>query len=204
MAKRVNMTLAVRRLIRDVAERLPELAHVRASRVLVVAGAARGASRASIRGAALGGPPARRRFLRVRGRRVLYVVTLRPLWFATSTPEERVSTILHELYHVSTRFDGSLHRDRRHAQLPRAAYDERIRALLRRYLAAAPAEVIAPFGHEGIVKVRMWLRMPRAEERRGSRSLDVDDHLFDGYMPLRAPAPPPRARARVIGRTRAT
>jgi hypothetical protein len=134
----------------------------------------------------------------VRGRRVLYVVTLRPLWFAASTPEERVSTILHELYHVSTRFDGSLHRDRRHARLPRGAYDERIRGLLRRYLAAAPAEVIAPFGHEGIVKVRMWLRMPRAEPRRGARSVDVDDHLFDGYMPLRAP--PPRAGANAVRR----
>jgi len=35
------MTLAVKRLMRDVAARVPELAHVRASRILVVAGEAR-------------------------------------------------------------------------------------------------------------------------------------------------------------------
>jgi hypothetical protein len=76
------MTLAVKRLVRDVAERLPALSHVRPSRVLIVAGEARGKSRATIRPATLPGPDGRRRFLRVRGRRMLYVITLRPLWFA--------------------------------------------------------------------------------------------------------------------------
>jgi predicted metallopeptidase len=156
-----------------VAHRLPELAHVRASCVLVVAGEARGTSRASIRpgniGPARGGT--RRRFIRVRGRRILYVVTLRPLWFAASTPEERVATILHELYHASTRFDGTLHRGRRHQRLPRAAYDRTVRALLGRYLARAPEEVLAPFAREGEVKVRMWLRLPPRGARRGRAPL---------------------------------
>ena len=134
------MTLAVKRLIRDVAERLPELAHVEASRVLVVAGEARGTSRATIRPGQLG--PARsgtkRRFIRVRGREIRYVITLRPLWFLASTAEERVGTLLHELYHASLRFDGSLHRARRHTHLPRPRYDRHIRELLTRYLAVAP------------------------------------------------------------------
>jgi predicted metallopeptidase len=176
------MTLAVKRLIRDAAARLPELSHVRASRILVVAGAARGASRASIRPATVGGPSrGPRRFVRVRGRRMLYVMTLRPLWFAASTPEERIATVLHELYHLSARFDGSLHRGRRHAKLPRARYDLRIRTFLGRYLARAPQEVLAPFAYEGLVKVRMWLRAPRA----GGPSADADEHLFYGYMPQR-------------------
>src|SRR5262252_8742751 len=119
------MTLAVKRLIRDLARHVPELAHVKSRSVLVVAGEARGLSRATIRpgnlGPARGG--VRRRFIRVRGRPILYVITLRPLWFAASTPEERIATILHELYHVSTRFDGTLHRGRRHARLPRTSYD---------------------------------------------------------------------------------
>jgi len=187
---RPNMTLAVKRLVRDVARLLPELAHVRASRVLVVAGEARGTSRASIRpgniGPARGGT--RRRFIRVRGRRILYVITLRPLWFAASTPEERVATILHELYHASTRFDGTLHRGRRHQRLPRAAYDREVRAMLGRYLARAPEEVLAPFAREGEVKVRMWLRLPRAAEVGRRAALDVDEHLFHGFMPLRTKA----------------
>jgi len=195
VAVRPNMTLAVKRLIRDVARRLPELSHVRATRVLVVAGEARGTSRATIRPGNIG--PARggtkRRFIRVRGRRMLYVITLRPLWFASSTPEERVATILHELYHASTRFDGTLHLGRRHERLPRARYDRKVQALLGRYLARAPEEILAPFAREGEVKVRMWLRLPRATEAGRRAMLDVDEHLFHGFMPLR-PKAPPRAR----------
>jgi predicted metallopeptidase len=197
---RPNITLAVKRLIRDVAERLPELAHVRASRILVVAGEARGTSRATIRpgnvGPARGG--VRRRFIRVRGRRMLYVITLRPLWFAASSCEERVATILHELYHTSTRFDGTLHHDRRHARLPRASYDRKVRELLSRYLADAPGDVVAPFAREGVVKVRMWLRVPRAAEGGGKAPLDMDEHFFHGFMPLRA------KRARAAKAARAT
>lgn len=179
------MTLAVRRLIRDMAARLPELAHVEPARVLVVAGEARGTSRATIRPGQLGParPGRRRRFIRVRGREVRYVITLRPLWFLASTAEERVATLLHELYHASTRFDGTLHRGRRHARLPRARYDRQIQTLLARYLAVAPPELLAPFAGEGVVKVRMWLRIPRPGRARGS-ARDVDEHLFHGYMPL--------------------
>lgn len=192
-----NITLAVKRLMRDVAARIPELAHVRPTRVLVVAGEARGKSRATIRPAHLGPvrDGARRRFIRVRGRRMLYVITLRPLWFAASTPEERIATILHELYHASPRFDGSLHQARRHHALPRPAYDRTIRALLDDYLARAPEEVLAPFRGEGIVKVTMWLRGPKPAEG-GPRGLEVDDHLMHGFMPLRSRRAPARARQR--------
>lgn len=195
---RRNMTLAVKRLIRDVAERLPEFAHVRASRVLVVAGEARGTSRATIRPAYLAplSEAKHRRFIRVRGRRMLYVMTLRPLWFAESTPEERVSTILHELYHASTRFDGTLHRGRRHKRFPRAAYDRHIRELLGVYLSRAPEEVVAAFDGEGIVKVKMWLRVPRFEHD-GSSAIDVDEHLIHGFMPLRRRTSRPRRSVRL-------
>ncbi|GEJ59537.1 hypothetical protein AMYX_42780 [Anaeromyxobacter diazotrophicus] len=194
------MTLAVKRLIRDLAGRLPELAHVEASRVLVVAGEARGSSRATIRGGQLGPPRAggKRRFLRLRGRDLRYVITLRPLWFLASTAEERVATLLHELYHASIRFDGSLHRERRHARLPRARYDRHVQELLRRYLAAAPPELVAPFSGEGVVKIRMWLRGPRAGRVRGA-GRDAGPLLFHGYMPLRTRAPreaEPEARPR--------
>src|SRR5512147_1028998 len=108
------MTRAVKRLIRDLVRRVPELSHVRPSRVLVLAGEARRASRATIRGMQ---PGPRRPAIVVRGRRILYVITLRPLWFLDSRPEDRVATVLHELYHASTRFDGTLHRARRHAEL---------------------------------------------------------------------------------------
>ncbi len=190
---RPNMTLAVKRLIRDAARRLPELAHVRGSRILVVAGEARRASRATIRPAhfketgrrAQGGRE--KPLIRIKGRKILYVVTLRPLWFVASRPEERIATVLHELHHVSPRFDGTLHRARRHARSSRAAYDRQVRSLLRRYLASAPEEVIAPFAHRGVARVRMWLERPAASYRGGEyggRRVYTERELFYGLMPM--------------------
>jgi len=203
------MTLAVKRLIRDVAGRVEEFSHVRASRVLVVAGEARRASRATIRPAHFaetGGRGGRGRvkpLVRVRGRKILYVVTLRPRWFVASTPEERIATVLHELYHASERFDGTLHPERLHERLPRSAYDRRIRALCARYLATAPDEVLAPFAHRGAVRVRMWLERPTGSYRPGEyggRRVYTEAQLFQGLMPMRDPV---RRKARGTGRRRA-
>jgi hypothetical protein len=199
------MTLAVKRLIRDAAARLPELAHVKPSRILVVAGEARRASRATIRPAhfretrARGGRGGRRKpLIRIQGRKILYVITLRPLWFRGSTPEQRVSTVLHELYHASERFDGTLHRGRLHTRLPRARYERRIRALRDRYLAQAPEEVLAPFTYSGLVRARMWLERPvgfyRVGEYGGRRTY-TEKQLFLGLVRMKVP-PPGRALAR--------
>jgi predicted metallopeptidase len=182
---RLNVTRAVKRLIRDVAARLPELAHVRATRVLVVAGEARRASRATIRPARSREGARERPVVRVRGREVLYVVTLRPLWFVESTARERIATILHELYHASTRFDGTLHGGRRHSRLPLAVYNRRVRVLLDRYLELAPEEIVAPFSATGTVRARMWLERPAASSARGLRGRRVytERQLF--YGPVR-------------------
>jgi predicted metallopeptidase len=197
---RPNVTLAVKRLVRDVARRVPELAHVRASRVLVVAGEARRASRATVR-------PARARkarrgtgapTIRVGGREILYVITLRPLWFRASTPEERIATILHELYHCSTRFDGTLHRGRRHSRLALGPYNRKIRRITARYLEAAPAELVAPFSSEGLVRARMWLERPVARLRDGAyrgRRVYTERQLFVGLV--RMLPKPARGRSRL-------
>jgi predicted metallopeptidase len=190
---RLNVTFAVKRLVRDLAARAPELSHVRASRVLVVAGEARRASRATIRPAHFketrkrAGSGARvKPLIRVKGRKMLYVITLRPLWFLRSSPRERIGTIVHELYHASARFDGTLHRGRRHSRLPLAKYNRRVRGIVDRYLAAAPAEIVAPFAAHGTVRARMWLERPggfyRGEEYRGRR-VYTERQLF--YGPVR-------------------
>jgi predicted metallopeptidase len=193
------MTLAVKRLIRDLAARLPEFAHVKAGRVLVVAGEARRASRATIRPAhfgetrARGGRGGRRKpLIRIGGRKILYVVTLRPLWFRASTPEQRVSTILHELWHASERFDGTLHRGRTHDRLPRARYERRIRALRDRYLAQAPEEILAPFTYSGVALARMWLERPAGFYRvgeYGGRRTYTEKQLFLGLVRMKTPVP---------------
>jgi predicted metallopeptidase len=181
---RLNVTRAVKRLIRDVAVRLPELSHVRASRILVVAGEARRASRATIRPVRSRDGRARERpMIRVRGREILYVVTLRPLWFVESTARERIATILHELYHASTRFDGTLHGGRRHSRLPLAVYNRRVRVLLDRYLVLAPEEIVAPFSATATVRARMWLERPATSTAGGGRRVYTERQLF--YGPVR-------------------
>jgi predicted metallopeptidase len=187
---RLNVTLAVKRLVRDAAARLPELAHVDASRLVVVAGEARRASRATIRPLDPRGRTGAHR-VRLRGRDIRYVITLRPLWFLDSTPEARVETVLHELWHASTRFDGRLHRGRRHATLPADAFTRRVRALCDRYLALAPAELLAPFAHHGLARARMWLERPAAARRDGGpeRRLYTERQLFYGLVRMRTALP---------------
>jgi hypothetical protein len=192
--KRPGLTRALRTLVRDIAKTLPELAHVRAGSVLIVAGEARRASHASIGPMAF---PRSRSFLspdgkwekpriRIRGKPVLYVITLRPIWFRASTAEERVGTLIHELYHCSTRFDGTLHPGRRHARMgPR--FSKKLGPLVRRYLRDAPREVLAPLRFRGVVKVRMWLEKPPARLARGARArkLYTEEQLFIGLVRMR-------------------
>jgi len=119
-------------------KKLPELSHVKAGRVLFVAGEARRGSRATIK------PLANTRIL-LRGKRAFYCITLRPKFFRASTPEERVETLLHELLHISAEFDGRLHEERRHSSLPGAKFRSLLRPLVRRYLAQAePKPALRP------------------------------------------------------------
>ncbi|MCX5731869.1 MAG: hypothetical protein NTY18_11095, partial [Deltaproteobacteria bacterium] len=131
------------------------------------------------------------------------VITLRPLWFRASTPEQRVSTVLHELWHASQRFDGTLHRGRVHTRLPRARYERRIRALRDRYLAQAPEEVLAPFTYSGVVRARTGLERPVGFYRvgeYGGRRTTTDKQLVLGLVRMRSPVPGrPLARRGVRG-----
>jgi len=170
--------------MRDLASRSPEFAHLVPARVLVVAGEARRASRGSVkplafaRGKSKDASGARKPVVRVDGRRMLYCVTLRPLFFRDSRPEQRIETLLHELYHVSPAFDGTLDAGRRHARLGRK-FSRSFRPLLRRYLRQCPPEVLAPFAHHGPVRILAWLERPPATHARGhSRRLYTEEQLY--------------------------
>ncbi len=174
----------LRRLVRDAAAKLPEFSHVRASQILIVAGDARRASRATIR--PLGGKGAGRPEVYFRGRRILYLVTLRPQFFRRSSPAQRVETILHELFHASARFDGTLHRGRRHAALPGPKFGRRLRPLVRRYLEAMDPEIFAALSFDGEVLVRQWLEKPplRARGRGAARRRYDEAQLFLGPIEM--------------------
>jgi len=185
---RPQLGTVIRRLIRDAARKLPELSHVRASRILVVAGEARRASRATIR--PLGGKMRRGRGHRPRvvfqGRRILYIVTLRPMFFRSSTAEARVETLLHELFHISGRFDGTLHRGRRHSMLPGKRFSALLGPLVARYLETIEPDILQALGRRGEVLVRQWLEKPpiRVSPRSRGRRVYTEAQLFLGPVKM--------------------
>ncbi len=185
---RPNLADALGALIRDAAHQVPELSHVRSTRILVVAGEARRTSRATIR--PLGGKAqpgaARRPRIVIAGRRMLYLITLRPMFFRASTLETRVETLLHELFHVSGRFDGTLHRGRRHALLPGKRFGAVLTPLVEGYLARASPRVLAPMGFEGEVLMPQWLEKPpiRLSLRRRGRGVYTEAQLFLGPVEM--------------------
>ena len=152
---------------------LPEMAHVRAGRVLFIAGEARRGSRATIRGLKASGAPV----VKLRGKRVLYAITLRPKFFRGSSPEQRVETLLHELFHISDAFDGTLAEERRHSRMPRRKFDAQLRPLARRYLAKGDAALLAGLAHDGEVVARQWLERPTA---KSGRKVYTEKQLFVG------------------------
>ena len=176
--------------MRDLAVRLPEFAHLVPAKVLVVAGEARRGSRGSVkplafaRGKSRDRSGARKPVVRVDGRRMLYCVTLRPLFFRDSRPEQRLETLLHELYHVSPAFDGTLDPVRRHARMG-GTFSRRFRPVVRRYLRQCPSEVLAPFRHHGPVRILAWLERPPATHARGrSRRVYTEEQLYTATVQM--------------------
>src|SRR2546430_4328509 len=174
-APRPNATLLCRRIAADMAQKLQELAHVKPARVLFVAGEARRGSRATIK------PLSGTRVL-LKGKRVLYCITLRPKFFRASSPQQRVETLVHELLHISAEFDGRLHPGRRHSTLPGAKFRALLRPLVRRYLAHADAGLLSGLGHHGEMVARQWLERPTAKSSRGPAH--TQKHLFLRPVPV--------------------
>ncbi len=186
--------------MRDASRRVPELAHIDASRILVVAGEARRASRATVRPLCFGDSRDRiskdgrraKAEVRIRGRRMLYVVAFRPMFFLQSTPEKRVETILHELWHMSAEFDGTLHRDRRHSSLPGRLFREQFEPVVERYLLTVPQALLEGLALNGEVIMRQWLERPAPfffldgsqDSKPGRRRLFTEDQLFNGPVKM--------------------
>ncbi len=205
MPDRPDLNRSITLLIRDIARRMPEFAHIRASRILVVAGEARRASRGTVKPLAFTGGKSveretgrRKPLVRIKGRKMLYSITLRPLFFRDSTPRERVETLIHELFHISPTFDGTLDRARRHAKMGKR-FGQKLRPLVRRYLRECPPELLQAFSHHGEVRVLQWLERPTATflpELSSMRRVYTEAHLFVGPVQMltrrrRPPRPGP-------------
>ena len=180
-----------------VARTMPEFTHLEPSRILIVAGEARRASRGTVKPLCF---TAKRRtdslgrkkpLVKLHGRQMLYSITLRPLFFRRSTPRERVATVLHELFHISKDFDGTLDHKRRHAEAGEG-FEAEFAPLERRCWRRLPPEIIAAFAFEGEVRIAQWLERPQSwmpGERASQRSVYNERHLFEGIVRMKTKRP---------------
>lgn len=208
---RPNLNRALKALIADIARTMPEFTHIRASRILVVAGEARRASRGTVKPLAFTGGKStdratgrRKPIVRVKGRRMLYSITLRPLFFRDSSAHDRVETILHELFHISPTFDGTLDRQRRHARMGRD-FGRSLRPLVRRYLRRCPQEILDVLSFNGEVSILQWLERPTATfipELTKMRRVYSDEHLFLGPVEMLTQRPKKKPRLKLKAKLR--
>jgi hypothetical protein len=208
VARRPNFNQALKALIKDVAASMAEYGHIRPSRILVVAGEARRASRGTVKPLTFEGGKSKDKsgkakpVVRIRGRRMLYCITLRPLFFRSSTPESRIATLLHEMFHISPKFDGTLANARRHAKLGKG-FAKRLRPIIRRYLKRCPPELWAPFAYDGEVRVNQWLERPGPSysKSKGNRRVYTEEQLYLGTVRMitrrTRPARGPKGRIRL-------
>ncbi len=132
-----HYTAAIEEVILDVARQLPEFAHLDTSRILVSIAEARQRTRHGVyakvfpcRGA-WGGAE-----FSYQERRALYLMYFYLPRFHDQTLEGKVSTIVHECYHISPEFDGSLRRlegGKPHGRSTRT-YERLMDQFARRYL----------------------------------------------------------------------
>ena len=90
--------------------------------------------------------------------------------------------LLHELLHISPRFDGTLDPERRHSRLGEGRFEALLRPLLRRYLADGDASLLGGLGHHGDVLARQWLERPTP--RSTARQTYTEKHLFLGPITM--------------------
>jgi len=145
----------MRRLCAELVARLDELAHIDLTRVAIRFCQARKAVRHGIHasltplrfehGALMGRRHGRlwtvERLYDASGREMLYLLSFYLPRFLETTFEEKLATVVHELWHIGPRFDGDL---RRHAgrcyahSHSQKEYDAHMRVLADRWLALEP------------------------------------------------------------------
>jgi hypothetical protein len=162
LVRAFDFTQRMRDVCQDVVARTPELAHVDLSRVAFSFCQARRRTSWGIyasltplrfKGGALTEVRRRRTYTIQRlfdrdGKEMLYILSFYLPRFMDLSLEEKLVTVLHELWHISPAFDGDLrrHEGRCYAHThSQAEYDARMAVLARRWLAQNPPEPLWGF-----------------------------------------------------------
>ncbi len=157
-----DFTLAMRQLCEDMAVRLPELRHIDLKQVAISLCRTRknvshgiyasltplrfeaGAKTIQRRGRRYGVEPV----TDATGREYLYILSFYLPRFLNTSLEEKLSTVVHELWHIGPQFDGDLrrHDGRCYAHGPsQQAYDAQMDRLARAWLALDPPSHLYDF-----------------------------------------------------------
>ena len=152
----------MRRVCCDMVSRLPELAHIEMARVAISVSQTRKPVSHGLQAALTplrfyrGASSIRRRGSRIScqrivdhtGNEVLYILSFYLPRFLNHPLEEKLATIIHELWHISPRFDGDLrrHQGRCYAHgSSQERYDREMECLAQRWLALDPPLVVYEF-----------------------------------------------------------
>lgn len=161
-----------------------------ASRILVVAGAARRGANASIRPLTYGGEPPSRvsgRYLKpsitIEGVAMRYEICLRPKFFLALDPEARVHVLAHELWHCAPSFDGTLAPAHRHKNDGDASAVEQLVARWR----DAGREGFEAVQHRGEARLLAWTDRPPSRIPRDAPLRDTYDEadLHEAIVEIR-------------------
>lgn len=157
-----DFTLHVRRLCEDIVTRTPELAHIDLSRVVMAYARSRkpvahglqaaltplrfeGGSRFTTR---RGRRWSVQRVLDSRGQEMLYILSFYLPRFIDTSYKEKLTTIFHELWHVSPEFDGDIRRHEGRCYAHTSSQDQYDRAMwvmAKKWLALDPPEGLHAF-----------------------------------------------------------
>lgn len=172
---RINLSARLAELGSDLCLKLPDLAHIDTRHILFALGRSRAAGThgtyariAPLRFAA-GNLELTRRRGRFRetyrmpalvheGREILYLIHILVPRFLRLSFEEKLRTLIHELYHISVRCDGDIRRfaGRNFAHgSSRRAYNRHIDTLADRYLTAGPDPLLLDWLH---LEEEEWLQ----------------------------------------------
>lgn len=180
------------RLCWQLIERLPALHGLDAHKILIVAGQARGTARASIRSLTAIDQPLS---VRVAGQRKLFELCLRPLWFRQSTPDRRLESLVHELWHIDPGAPDRLAGSRQHAAISRSQVAAAVSRLSHDAAALLDPATLAGLAFDGLVLLPAWLTRPlltgEPQQRRrfGDRDLYLQQLAMITPLPVRTKDP---------------
>lgn len=176
---RPQLTKPFERLLDDLTQRLEELQAIEAKRILVVGLSARGSGAATVRSF-----QGNAKSVIINDDARTWELGLRPVFFQTGDAARRLTTLIHELLHLSATDPSGFRPEFRHATCSQHQLDEIASTLAERWLKISDVDLIQPLAHHGEGLLRHWLIRP-SETHDHYAFTDAD--VFDAPISMKTP-----------------